>query len=258
MRLFSQMVQDCELKMGKVIWIAGHSGPETADDSRTHFGIFAPAVTQLFPDGHIINLHPWEYNEVLVLLAAALKTDVPIIALHLTRPPIELPDRKVIGMPSHFEAANGAYVVRDYQPGRDRDGTVIVQGTSAMAGIVKILPRIVSEKMNIKIVYAASAELFRRQSESYQNTVLTPGDRVNSMVVTTAGRMTMHQWMFNKTAEKYTVCPDWDNRWRTGGSLEEVLDEAHLSPEWILAGIRNFVTDRPEREENLRREMEKF
>jgi transketolase len=238
-----------------VIWIAGHSGPETADDSRTHFGIFSPAVTQLFPDGHVINLHPWEYNEVPVLLAAALATEVPIIALHLTRPAIEIPDRKALGMPSHFEAACGAYVVRDYKPGREKGGTVIVQGTSAMTGILEILPEIEAEGLNLKIVYAASAELFQRQSERYRNAVLTPGDKANSMVVTTAGRRTMHQWLFNKTAENYTICPDWDNRWRTGGSLDEVLDEAHLSPEWILSGIRGFVRDKAERVEILRREL---
>ena len=39
MRLFSQLAQDCPLKLGKVIWVVGHSGPETAEDSRTHFGI---------------------------------------------------------------------------------------------------------------------------------------------------------------------------------------------------------------------------
>ena len=72
MRLFSQIGQDSQLKVGKVLWVAGHSGPETADDSRTHFGIFSPGVTQLFPQGSIINLHPWEHNEVPVLLAAAL------------------------------------------------------------------------------------------------------------------------------------------------------------------------------------------
>jgi transketolase len=49
-RLFSQLAQDCQWKVGKVIWVAGHSGPETADDSRTHFGIFEPGVTQLFPE----------------------------------------------------------------------------------------------------------------------------------------------------------------------------------------------------------------
>ena len=68
MRLFSQLAQDCELKVGKVLWVAGHSGPETAEDSRTHFGIFETDVTQLFPDGHVIDLHPWEYNEVPVVL----------------------------------------------------------------------------------------------------------------------------------------------------------------------------------------------
>ena len=66
MRLFSQLAQDCELKVGKVIWVAGHSGPETAEDSRTHFGIYETGVTQLFPEGHVIDLHPWEYNEVPV------------------------------------------------------------------------------------------------------------------------------------------------------------------------------------------------
>jgi len=74
-------------------------------------------------------------------------------------------------------------------------------------------------------------------------------------VVTTAGRRTMQAWLFNKTAEKYTVSSDWDDRWRTGGSLAEVLDEAHLSPEWILSGIRDFVRDKPGRVEILRREL---
>ncbi|MDP7096892.1 MAG: transketolase, partial [Candidatus Poseidoniia archaeon] len=71
-RLFSQIAQDSQLKVGKTIWVAGHSGPETAEDFRTHFGIFAPGVTQLFPEGKILNLHPWEYNEVPVMLGAAL------------------------------------------------------------------------------------------------------------------------------------------------------------------------------------------
>lgn len=256
MRLFSQLAQDCELKTGKVIWIAGHSGPETADDSRTHFGIFSPAVTQLFPDGQVINLHPWEYNEVPVLLAAALQTEVPIIALHLTRPAIEIPDREALGMPSHFEAAKGAYIVRDYMPGRSRDGTVIVQGTSAMTGVVKLLPQLEAEGLNLKIVCAASAELFLRQPESYRSRILGPGDRANSTVVSTAGRKTMQQWFFNEIAVKYALTPDWDNRWRTGGRLEEVLEEAHLSPEWILSGLKDFANDKTARIESLRRDLE--
>ena len=251
-RLFSQLAQDCGFRTGKVIWIAGHSGPETADDSRTHFGIFSPAVTQLFPEGHIINLHPWEYNEVPVLLAAALKTDVPLIALHLTRPAIEVPDRKALGIPSHMEAARGAYVLRDYDQGKEKNGTVIVQGTSAMAGIVKILPKIDAAQLNVKIICAASAELFALQPGEYRSAVLGAGDRMNSMVVTTAGRATMHSWLFNKIAEEYSVCPDWDNRWRTGGTLDQVLEEARLSPDWIYEGIEKFAADRELRMRQLR------
>jgi transketolase len=112
MRLFSQLAQDCELQVGKVIWVAGHSGPETAEDSRTHFGIYETGVTQLFPEGHVIDLHPWEYNEVPVVLAAALRADAHIVALHLTRPTVEIPDRAALGMDSHLDAAHGAYVLR--------------------------------------------------------------------------------------------------------------------------------------------------
>lgn len=243
MRLFSQMAQDSPWKLGKVIWIAGHSGPETADDSRTHFGIFAPGVTQLFPKGSIINLHPWEYNEVPVMLGVALSLDVPIIALHLTRPGIEIPDREKLGMPSHFSAANGAYIIRDYQPGQPKAGAVIVRGTSAVANLLKVLPDIDANGFNVKIVCATSSELFDRQPEEYRNMVLTDEDRMNSMIITTQSRSQMQDWIFNPKLSKYALSADWDDRWRTGGTLEEVLDEAHLSPEWILNGISQFVKE---------------
>ena len=256
MRLFSQLAQDCQWKTGKVIWVAGHSGPETADDSRTHFGIFAPGVTQLLPEGSIINLHPWEYNEVPVLLGEALKRDVPIIGLHLTRPAIEIPDRKALGMASHFEAARGAYIVRDYDLDKPRGGTLIVQGTSAMVSIIKVLPELGERGLNVKIVCATSPQLFALQPKSYRHKILAPGDRADSTVITTQARWLMHDWLFNKVAEEYAMSSDWDNRWRTGGMLDELIDEAHLSPRWLLAGIERFVRQREARLERIQAEIE--
>jgi len=244
LRLFSQLAQDCQLKVGKMLWVAGHSGPETAEDSRTHFGVFSPGVTQLFPEGHIINLHPWEYNEVPVLLAAALNSDAPLIALHLTRPTIEIPDRENLGIPSHFEAARGAYIVRDFTPGAPHAGTVIVQGTSAMANVIKILPDLETLGLNVKIVCVTSPQLFAWQPDEYRLQVLSPADQVDSTVITTQARSLMRDWLFNKVAEEYALSADWDSRWRTGGSVEEVLEEAHLSPGWILKGIQRFASDR--------------
>ncbi len=256
MRLLSQLAQDCQWKVGKVIWVAGHSGPETADDSRTHFGIFEPGVTQLFPEGHVINLYPWEYNEVPVLLGAALRQEVPIVALHLTRPPIEIPDREKLGMASHFEAARGAYLVREYRPGQPKGGVLIVQGTSAMVSIVKILPELDKRDLNVKIVYAASPQLFALQSKEYVQQVLSAGDRADSTVLTTQARWLMHDWLFNKVAEEYAMSSDWDNRWRTGGTLDEVIEEAHLSPQWVLEGIERFVRDRDARLGRLQAELD--
>lgn len=253
LRLYSQLTQDCQLKTGKVIYVAGHSGPETADDSRTHFGIFSPGVTRLFPKGQVINLHPWEYNEVPVLLGAALATEVPIVALHLTRPAIQLPDRAKLGIPSHFEAAKGAYVLKETDPARPRGGTLFVQGTSAVDGILKILPQI--EKLNCKVVCVVSAELFARQSPAYRAKVVSPEDKADSTVVSTQAKILMDDWFFNPLAADYALTSDWDDRWRTGGNLDEVLDEARMSPAWLLKGIGRFVKDRERRLSLLRSEL---
>ncbi len=240
-RLLSQLAQDCPLKLGKVIWVAGHSGPETADDSRTHFGVFEPGVTQLFPKGSLINLHPWEHNEVPVVLGTALQLDVPIIALHLTRPPITIPDRATLGIASHFEAAKGAYILRDYSPDQPKMGTVIVRGTSTTDNLIKILPELDKKGLNVKIIAAISRELFDLQDKEYKNKILPKEDWANSMIITNEALCTIQPWIYDKICEKYSLSSDWDNQWRTGGTIDEVLDEAHLTPEWILKGIEVFI-----------------
>jgi transketolase len=248
MRLFSQLAQDCPLKVGKVLWIAGHSGPETAEDSRTHFGIFAPGVTQLFPAGHVINLHPWEHNEVAPALAAALATDVPIVALHLTRPNVTVPDRQKLGVPPALQAARGAYVIRDWDPRRPKEGCLIVQGTSTTDSLFQLLPWFADGRApNCKIIAAISWELFKLQDREWQEHVLPRADWLDSTVITSGARRLMHDWLPHKVAEKYAMSSDWDDRWRTGGSVEEVKREARLDPESLLAGIRRFAADREER-----------
>jgi len=252
-RLFSQVAQDSQIKVGKLLWIAGHSGPETAEDSRTHFGIFAPGVTQLFPTGHIINLHPWEHNDVAPALAAAFATDVPIVALHLTRPAIEVPDRKKLGIASHLDASKGAYLIRDYDS-RPREGVVIVRGTSSTNTIISILNELGS-KHNVKIVSATSWELFRRQSQSYKDSIISDKEWSDSMVVTNTGLKIMHNWISNRVVSEYSVSPDWDDNWRTGGSLDEIIDESHLSPRWVLSAIEKFASERNIRLEKLNKQV---
>lgn len=251
-RLFSQIAQDSNLKVGKLIWVAGHSGPETAEDSRTHFGIFAPGVTQLFPDGHVINLHPWEHNEVAPALAAAMSTDVPVVALHLTRPPVIIPDRKALGMASYKEAAKGAYIIKNYDEDRLQEGVVIVRGTSSTSSLVSILPKIIKEGPNVKIVAAISWELFKAQNKEYRESVISENEWMDAMVITNGAIRLMHKWIANRIVEEYSMSPDFDNKWRTGGSLDEIIAESKLDSESVWNGIIKFTSEREKRLEALR------
>jgi transketolase len=251
MRLFSQMCQDSPIQLGRVIWVAGHSGPETAEDSRTHFGIFSPGVTSLFPRGQVINLHPWEANEVPVVLAASLATGVPIIVLHLTRPPIEIPDRAALGMDDHFAAAKGAYVIREFDPERPHDGTVIVRGTSSTNSMMQLLAWFESEGPNVKVVAAISHALFRLQSADWRERVLPDHEWADSMVVTNTAARLMSNWIPHAVAAEYVLSPDHDDRWRTGGSVEQITAESQIDPESLKLGIARFVAEREERRRRL-------
>ena len=256
LRLFSQLAQDADLRLGRLLYVAGHSGPETAEDSRTHFGIFEPGVMQLFPAGHVIELHPWEYNEVPVLLAAAFRTAAPIVVLHLTRPSITLPDRAALGMPSHLEAARGAYVLREYRAGRPRGGTVFVRGTLSTQNLVALFPELDRRNLNVRVVAAQSEGLFRLQDPDYRESIASDAARMDAMVVTNGAVRLMRDWASGPVVEAYSLGADWDDRWRTGGSVDEVIEEAHLDQGHILAGIERFVRDRDARLGSVRAALE--
>ncbi|MEK7484815.1 MAG: transketolase, partial [Planctomycetota bacterium] len=204
----------------------------------------------------VIDLHPWEYNEVIPCLVAALKQDyAPIIALHLTRPSIPIPDRVALGIPSHLDAARGAYVLREYRSGA-KMGTLIVQGTSVISNLIPILKKLDTEGLNIKIVAAISPELFRLQSKEYQFQVLSEADRADSTFFANRAKRTMWNWTFNPLACEYSLTPDFDDQWRTGGSLEEIVAESHLSSDHLLAGIRRFAIERKQRLTRLQNQIQ--
>ena len=169
LRLFSQLAQDADLKVGRLLYVAGHSGPETAEDSRTHFGIFEPGVMQLFPAGHVIELHPWEYNEVPVLLAAAFRTDAPIV--------VPAPD------PAADRAAGprgaGHAVAPRGRPRRLRAARSTVPASHAAARSScaarcprrtwsALFPELDRRGLNVRVVAAQSEELFRLQDAAYR------------------------------------------------------------------------------------------
>lgn len=181
------------------------------------------------------------------MLTAALGSDVPVIALHLTRPGVVIPDRKKLGIASHMDAAKGAYLIRDYKADLPKMGTIFVQGTVTTANVVGLLSELDKRALNVKLVAAVSPQLFAMQSEAYQQSIVTEADWMNSTFITNASAVAMQDWTGSRLSVEYAMTADWDDNWRTGGSIPEVMEEAHLSERWLLEGIERFAHDHDSR-----------
>jgi transketolase len=247
-RVWSQQNQDSPFRTGVLNILAAHSGPETAADARTHFGIFAPQVWKLFPRGQIISLSFWDYNDVApgyfaAAEIAAREKKVGIIAIEVARPDLTVADRSTFADTDIRAAAKGLYVIRDFEPG-PRHGYVVAQGAYATANLVKVLPKLVESGVNVKVIAAVSEELFDRQPEAYRRAVLPAGAKHDMMFVTGGTRRVWPLRDVGAPADDYSLTADWDNQWLTGGLEPDVIAEAHLDPESIFAGVKRFADER--------------
>ena len=85
------------------------------------------------------------------------------------------------------------------------------------------------------------------QPESYRRSVASPAERLNAMIITNGAFKLMREWADGPLAREYSLSSDWDDRWRTGGSVAEVIEEAHLDEPHILAPLERFAAERDER-----------
>jgi transketolase len=256
-RVWSQQNQDSKFRMGVLHILAGHSGPETAADGRTHFGIFATQVWKLFPRGQTIHLNFWDYNDVSAGYFAAAEIaardpKVGIISIEVARPDFPVADRNGFADKDLKAAAKGLYVIRDFAPDMPRHGYVIAQGSSSTVNLVRQLPRLEAAGINVKVISAISEELFDRQPEAYRHAVLPPEAYYDLMVVSTGTRRVWPVRNLGPLADEYSLTSDWDNQWLTGGLEPEVIAEAHLDEASIFAGIERFAGERDERIERQR------
>jgi transketolase len=250
-RVWSQQNQDSKFRMGVLHILVGHSGPETAADGRTHFGIFAPQVWKLFPRGETIHLSFWDYNDVApgyfaAAEIAARDPKVGIITLEVARPDFPVADRSTFADTDLRAAAKGFYVIRDFKPG-PRHGYVLTQGSSSTVNLVSVLPKLDAAGVNVKVVAAISEELFDRQPESYRSSVLPPEARYDLMVVSTGTRRVWPLRDVGPLTDEYSMTSDWDNQWLTSGLEPDVIAEAHLDAQSIRSGIQRFARERDER-----------
>jgi transketolase len=251
-RVWSQQNQDSKFRTGVLHILAGHSGPETAADARTHFGIFAPQVWKLFPRDQVINLSFWDYNDVApgyfaAAEIAAREKKVGLIVIEVARPDFRVADRSTFADTDVRAAAKGLYVIRDFAAGRPRHGYVVAQGSSSTFNLVSVLPRLDAAGINVKVLSAISEELFDRQPEAYRNAVLPPEGRQDLMFVSSGTRRMWPLRDVGPVTDAYSLTADWDDQWLTGGLEADVIAEAHLDADSIFAGVQRFAQDRAKR-----------
>ncbi len=252
LRVWSQQNQDSPFRLGVAHILAGHSGPETAADARTHFGIFAPQVWKLFPKGQVIVLSFWDYNDVApgyfaAAEIAARDPKVGVIVLEVARPDFAVADRSTFADSDPCAAAKGFYLIKDYDPNKPKDGVVVSQGSSSTVNLVSVLEKLEEAGVNVKVVAAISEELFDRQPKSYRDTVLTDADKFDLMVVTTGTRRVWPVTGVGPLTDEYSLTSDWDNQWLSGGTEDDVIKEAHLDKDSIFDAVQRFAADHQER-----------
>jgi transketolase len=260
-RVWSQQNQDSKFRTGVLHILAGHSGPETAADARTHFGIFAPQVWKLFPRDQVINVSFWDYNDVApgyfaAAEIAARDKKVGIIVIEVARPDFKVADRSTFADKDVRAAAKGLYVIRDFAPGQPKHGYVVGQGSSATFNLVSVLPRLEQAGINVKVIAAISEELFDRQPEAYRNAVLPAEARQDLMFVMSGTRRMWPLRNVGSLTDDYSLTSDWGNHWLTGGLESDVIAEAHLDAESILKGVQRFAQERPARLQRQRALLE--
>ena len=259
-RVWSQQNQDSRFRMGVLHILAGHSGPETAADGRSHFGIFATQVWRMLPRGQVIHLNFWDYNDVAsgyfaAAEIAARDPKVGIIVIEVARPDNPVADRSKFADTDPRAAAKGFYLIRDFAKGQPKHGTVILQGASASVNLVKVLPRLEDAKINVRIVSAVSEELFDRQPQSYRDKVLPSESLYDAMVISTGTRRMWPVRNLGPLTDEYSLTSDWDNQWLTSGQEKDVIEEAHLDPESIFEGVKRFAADHETRIERQVRSL---
>ena len=251
-RVFSQMNQDSPFELGVLHVLAGHSGPETAADARTHFGIFAPQTWTLLPRNQVVNLYFWDYNDVAPGYFAAMQQaleikELGIIVIHVARPDFVVADRSTFADTDLKAAAKGLYLIRDYDDTAPPMGTVFVQGSSSSSNLVAVIPRLEEAGVNVRIVAVISTELFGWQPEEYQRSILPDTARYDCMVVSTMTKRVPPVPNLGPLTEEYSMYADFDDRWRSGGLEPDVIAEARLDQESILQGVLRFARERDAR-----------
>ena len=101
-------------------------------------------------------------------------------------------------------------------------------------------------------------DLFKVQNQKYQESVISSTEWNDCMIITNTSLKSMGRWIKHPIVAKYSLSPDIDNRWRTGGSVDQIITESRLDSLSILNAIKRFSNERDRRLELLKKDIPNY
>ena len=170
------------------IFVFTHDSIGLGEDGPTHQPVEQMASLRAIPN--LIVIRPADANETVQAWKVALETRDKPVALLLTRQGLPVYDRSKMGDAADLE--KGAYVLLD--AGKVYPDVILIGTGSEVQFAVDAFYKLTEQGIDARVVSMPSWELFKQQTEEYQNSVLPPS--VKARVAIEAGvSMGWRQWV---------------------------------------------------------------
>ncbi|MEO7086126.1 MAG: transketolase [Gemmatimonadaceae bacterium] len=171
-----------------VVYIYTHDSIGLGEDGPTHQPIEQLSTLRAIPDMTVIR--PGDANETAVAWRIAIEHKDGPVALVLTRQKVPFIDRSVFS--SAEGVTRGAYVLHDPPSGKSPQ-VVLLSSGSEVGLIVTAHQQLAEAGIATRVVSVPSMEIFWRQDEGYQKSVLLDG--VPRVAIEAAHPMSWYKWV---------------------------------------------------------------
>ncbi len=156
------------LSLIQSIWVFTHDSIGVGEDGPTHQPVEHLTALRAIPN--LVVLRPGDANEVAQSWAIALRRKDGPTVMALSRQSMSVLDRSLYSPAEGVE--RGAYVLIDI--GEQDPDLILMASGSEVDLIIKAGQKLAAEGINVRLVSFPSWELFRKQDQVYQDSVINP------------------------------------------------------------------------------------
>ena len=101
-------------------------------------------------------------------------------------------------------------------------------------------------------------ELFKAQSKVYKESIIFPTKWNDVMIMRNTTKKNMGIWIKNQHVANYSLSIDFNNPWRTGGSVDQIVSSSKLDSTNVFKAIYPFSDKRDKRLSLMKKEIPNY